>query len=81
MPRNTNVRRQHIFNLQVKITQLLPTINKNPDYAAFKNYVNDKSIVRGLDDEMQVNDDISNKMASQLWMEALSEKNTPVDCN
>ena len=53
---------------------MLPTIIKNPDYAAFKNYVNDKSIVCGLDDKMQVNDDISNKMATQLWMEALSEK-------
>jgi len=77
VPKNTNVTRQQVFNLRVRITRLLPTINENPDYAAFKNYVNDKSIVHGLDDEMQVNDDIANKMASQLWMEALAEKNEP----
>ena len=37
VPKNTNVTRQQVFNLRVRITRLLPTINENPDYAAFKN--------------------------------------------
>jgi len=34
MPKNTNVTRQQVFNLRFKITRLLPTSNKKPDYAA-----------------------------------------------
>jgi hypothetical protein len=77
MPKNTHVTRQQIFNMRVKVTKLLPTINDNPDYAAFKNYVNDVEIVHGLDDELKVNNDMANKMATQLWMEELAEKDTP----
>ena len=76
MPKNVNVTRQHVFNMRVKVTQLLSAINNNPDYAAFKNYVNNGELMYGIDNELQVNDDMPNKMATQLWMDVLAEKNT-----
>ena len=60
--------------MRVKVTCLLPTIRDNPDYAAFKNDVNETYIMHGLDNELEVKDVLANKMATQLWMEALAEK-------
>jgi hypothetical protein len=63
--------------MHVKVTRLVPTVRDNPDYTVFKNYVHDTDTVHGLDNELEVNDDLSNKMATQLSTEALAEKVTP----
>ena len=73
MPRNTNVTKQQVFNLRIKVMKLLPVIEENPEYATFSQYVNDKNILHGLDDEIDVNDDLAQKLATSLWLDALSE--------
>ena len=58
-------------NTRMKVTCLLPVIRDNTDQAAFNKYTNDTGIMHGIDDELEVNDDLANKMATQLWMKVL----------
>ena len=73
MPKNTNVTKQQVFNLRVKVMKLLPIIEQNPEYESFSQYVNDNNILNGLDDEIDVNDDLAQKLATSLWLNSLSE--------
>ena len=63
--------------MRVKVAHLLPTSRDNPDYAAFKTYIHNTSIVHGLDNELEVNDNLATEMATQLRMEALTETAAP----
>ena len=51
---------------------LLPTLRANPDYEHFRLYVNDNEIVHGIDDELDVDDDLAHKLCTDLWLEALA---------
>ena len=51
--------------------KLLPLIKENLNYWSFKLYVNDKEILHKLDNKVQGYDDLANKMAFKLWLEAL----------
>jgi hypothetical protein len=37
MPKNTNVTKQQVFSLRVKVMQLLPIIEQNPEYEILGN--------------------------------------------
>ena len=50
----------------------LPIIKQNPEYEHGRQYVNDKDTVHDLDDELEVNDDLVQKLAPSLWLETLS---------
>ena len=65
-PKNTNITRQQVWRMRVKVQKLLPIIGDNTDYNAFKEYVNDESIVHGLDDEVEVDDDLAHQLAIDL---------------
>jgi hypothetical protein len=75
-PKNTNITPQQVWHMRVKVEKLLPIIGDNLDYNAFKEYVNDESIVHGLDDEVEVDDDLAHQLASDLWIQALREDST-----
>ena len=36
--------------------------------------MNNEDIMHGIDNELQVNDDMATKMVTQLWMDVLAEK-------
>ena len=74
MPINTTVTRQHVFNMRLKVMRLLPIIKQNSDYENFRLYVNDTDLVHGLDDEIEMDDDLAHKICTELWLEALAGK-------
>jgi hypothetical protein len=73
MPSNTKVTRQHVYYLRVKVMKLLPIVQDNPEYENFKLYVNDEEIVHGIDDELEIDDDLAHKLCTDLWLEALAD--------
>ena len=73
MPSNTKVTRQHVYYLRVKVMKLLPIVQDNPEYENFKLYVNDNQIIHGIDDEVEIDDDLAHKLCTDLWLEALAD--------
>ena len=71
---NAKITRQQVFYMRVKVMRLLPIMKDNPDYDNFRLCVNDKDIVHGLDDELEIEDDLAHKMCTDLWIETLSGK-------
>ena len=71
--KNTNVTKQQVFNLRVNVTKLLPTIEQNPEYEHVRQCVNDKDIVNGLDDELDVNDALAQNLSTRLWLNTPSK--------
>ena len=76
MPINTTVTRQHVFNMRLKVMCLLPIIQQNPDSDNFRLYVNGSKIVHGLDDEIEMDDDLAHKICTELWLAALAGKSS-----
>ena len=72
MPKNSKVTKQQVYHMRVKVMRLLPTLRANPDYENFRLYVNDNEIVHGIDDELDVDDDLAHKLCTDLWLEALA---------
>ena len=71
--KNTKVTKQQTLNLRLKVMKLLPIIEQNPVYEKRRQYINDNGMVHGFDDELDVNDDLAQKLCTSLWLEPLSE--------
>ena len=76
LPKNTTVTRQHVFNMRLKVMRLLPIIKQNSDYENFRLYVNDTNLVHGLDDDIEMDDDVAHKICTELWLAALAGKSS-----
>jgi hypothetical protein len=74
MTANVIIAKHMIYHIQVRVMKLLPVIQDNPEYESFSLYVDDDKIFYGLDNEVQVDVNIANKMASELWVEAFSAR-------
>ena len=66
VPKTTEVTTQQVFNLRVKVLKLLPIIEQNPEYENCRQYINDNQIVHGLDDALEINDDLAHNVCIDL---------------
>jgi hypothetical protein len=46
--------------------KLLPIVTGNPDYTAFKRYVNGVEVLHGLDDKLETEDGLAHNLVNNL---------------
>jgi hypothetical protein len=69
-PRAKPLTKHDMFNVQVKIMQLLPVFMKsNGDYERFTEVVNASALLDGIENEVNLDDDEPYKVAQTLWLE------------
>ena len=71
MPRNTEISHRQVFHICAKVMQLLPVLQENPGYEEFKAFINDAEVLHGIDDELEITDDLAHKLANELWLGVL----------
>ncbi|KAL7532704.1 hypothetical protein ACHAWF_004217 [Thalassiosira exigua] len=58
------------FNIRVKVMRMLPTFREsNGDYLLFKSQIAESSLLGGIDDIPDLNDDEAYSLAQSLWLE------------
>ena len=56
-----------------KIRQTLPLLDDNANYTSFSENVNDLIFLDGIDDGIELNDDLDNELAKDLWLGVLRD--------
>ena len=66
-PKAKDISKHDVFNIRVKVMRLLPTYRKsNGEYNQFKSVVNANIMLRGIDNEVDINDDEVYDLAQAL---------------
>ena len=68
-PRKKAISRQDIFYIRTKVKEMTPILRANPEYESFKEHANDSALLDGLDDELDIGDDLASELARDLWLE------------
>ena len=79
MPRTTEVSRCQVFYILTKVMQLVPVLQDNQGYDEVKHVVNDADIIHGIDDELEITDDLAHKLANELWLDVLANNKDDFD--
>ena len=52
---------------------LRPVLKENPDYAEFNKYINDVDVIHGIDDEIEIGDNMAHRLVNDLWLDVLAD--------
>ena len=63
-----------VFNIRIKIRRLLPTLRAaGGDYDQFKQVVNASTMLQGIENQPDIDDDEAYALATELWLETLND--------
>ena len=62
-----------VFYIRAKIMKLMPVLRANPEYEQFKELVNDSMLLTGIDNKLDIDDDMAHQLAKQTWLDLLQE--------
>ena len=71
---NKDITTNDVFYIRDKVKKLMPTLRANPEYDAFKEAANDSELLAGIDNEMDIDDDMAHQLAKETWLDILQEK-------
>ena len=61
------------FNIRAKVMKLIPVLRANSEYEQFKEAANDSELLTGIDNELDIDDDMAHQLAKPTWLDLLQE--------
>ena len=52
---------------------MLPLLDDNADYTSFSEKVNDRILIDGIDNEIELDYDLANELTTDLWLGVLRD--------
>ena len=78
-PKKKDITPENVFYIKVKVMKMLPALRANPEYDSFKEVVNDSVLLDGIDDELDLDDDMAHELAKQMWLDVLQSNMDSTD--
>ena len=76
-PKKKDISATDVFYIRLKVNTFLPNLREKPDYDDFKERFNDSVLLNGIDDEVDLDDDMAHELSYDS--ESSSSVNTDVD--
>ena len=72
-PRKKYIRFRNVLYIWEKVRHILPLLGDNSDYTSFSEYFNNCILLDGRDDEIELDYDLANELAKDLWLDLLRD--------
>ena len=72
-PRKKDTTFRNVLYIREKVRQMFPLLHENAEYTSFWEIVNDCILLYGIDNDIELYDDLANKFAKDLWLGVLRD--------
>ena len=72
-PRKKDKTFRNVLYIREKVRQMFPLLHENAEYTSFWEIVNDCILIYGIDNDIELYDDLANKFAKDLWLGVLRD--------
>ena len=73
-PKGKVFSKNDVFNIRVKVNKSVKVLRStNRDYEEFKKLVSPTDLLKGIDNEVSLDDDEAYELAQQLWAEVMDD--------
>ena len=66
-PRKKDIKFRNVFYICEKVRQMLPLLDYNAGYNSFSEIFNNRILLDGIDDQIELDDDLANELAKDIW--------------